>query len=153
MFSFPILEGHNLTRALQFSPFQNPGGGGYPERDGVRTDKRADGRKKSLCLILDNYIYKYIVFIKPARSAGARRAPALRARALAKFTPVHHWEAECDEYLFLTEYEYRIFSVFRNHRIPNIEYYSVLRKSEYRIPYTIRYQENPNTEYEQYYSV
>ena len=31
-------------------------------------------------------------FIKPARSAGARRGPALRARALAKFTPVHQWE-------------------------------------------------------------
>ena len=43
-----------------------------------------------------------------------------------------------------TEY----YSVFRNHRIPNIEYYSVLRKSEYRIPNNIRYQENPNTEYE-----
>ena len=34
------------------------------------------------------------------------------------------------------------------YRIPNIEYYSVLRKSEYQIPNTIRYQENPNTEYE-----
>ena len=31
--SFPILGGHNLTRAFQSSPFQNPGGD--PERDGV----------------------------------------------------------------------------------------------------------------------
>ena len=42
-----------------------------------------------------------------------------------------------------TEY----YSVFRSHRILNIEYYSVLRKSKYRIPNTIRYQENSNTEY------
>ena len=48
-----------------------------------------------------------------------------------------------------TEY----YSVFRNHRIPNIEYYSVLRKFEHRIPNTIWYQENPNTDYEKYYSV
>ena len=29
--SFPILGGRNSTRALQSTPFQNPGG--YPERD------------------------------------------------------------------------------------------------------------------------
>ena len=48
-----------------------------------------------------------------------------------------------------TEY----FSVFRNHRIPNIEYYSVWRKLEYQISNTIWYQENPNTEYKYYYSI
>ena len=40
--SFPILGGRNSTKALQYSPFQNPGGGGgYPERDAeVRTNGR-----------------------------------------------------------------------------------------------------------------
>ena len=28
--SFPILGGSDLTRALQFTPFQTPGGGGLP---------------------------------------------------------------------------------------------------------------------------
>ena len=37
--SFPVLGGRNLTRALQSSPFQNPGGG-YPERDEGRTNER-----------------------------------------------------------------------------------------------------------------
>ena len=54
---------------------------------------------------------------------------------------------ECDEYLFWTEYEYRILFGFQKSpnteyrilfgiekiRIPNTEYYSVSRKSEYRI--------------------
>ena len=59
--------------------------------------------------------------------------------------------AECDKYLFLTEY----YLVFRNHRIPNIEYYSVLRISEYRIGIvlfvlTIRI---PNTKYRIVYKI
>ena len=54
---------------------------------------------------------------------------------------------ECDEYLFLTEYEYRILFGFQKEpnteywivfgiekiRIVNTEYYSVMRKSEYRM--------------------
>ena len=30
------IGGRDLTRALQSSPLQNPGGGGHPERDGGR---------------------------------------------------------------------------------------------------------------------
>ena len=54
---------------------------------------------------------------------------------------------ECDEYLFLTEYEYQILFGFQKEpnteywivfgiekiRILNTEYYSVMRKSEYRM--------------------
>ena len=41
----------------------------------------------------------------------------------------------------------KYYSVFRNHQIPNIEYYSVLRESKYRIPNTTRYREYPNAKY------
>ena len=44
--SFPVLGGRDSTRALQSSPFQNPGGS--PEPDG-----RTDGQRKSSCLIKD----------------------------------------------------------------------------------------------------
>ena len=40
-----------------------------------------------------------------------------------------------------TEY----YSVFRNHRIPNIKYYLVLRKSKYRILFGIEKIQIPNT--------
>ena len=56
---------------------------------------------------------------------------------------------ECDEYPFLTEYEYQILFGFL--KSPNKKYrilFGILRKSEYQIPNTIRYQENSNTEYE-----
>ena len=42
--SFPILGGRNLTRALQSSPFQNPGGA-------VRVWRRMDGRVKKEILV------------------------------------------------------------------------------------------------------
>ena len=45
--SLPILGGCDSSRALQSSPFQNPGGS--PERYGVQTNER----RKSSCLILD----------------------------------------------------------------------------------------------------
>ena len=76
---------------------------------------------------------------------------------------------ECDEYLFLTEYEYRILFGFQKSpnieyrillgiekiRIPNTEYYSVSRKSKYRIRIvlfglTIRI---PNTTYRIIYKI
>ena len=47
-----ILGGHDLTRALQYSPFQNPGGG-YHELVKERTDGKMEFEQKSLCLILD----------------------------------------------------------------------------------------------------
>ena len=60
---------------------------------------------------------------------------------------VYHNKSECDEYLFLTEYEYwilfsfqkslnteyQILFVIETIRIPNTEYYSVSRKFEYQI--------------------
>ena len=48
--SFTILGGHDLTRALQSSPFQNPGGN--PERDGGGgRGGQTNQPRKSLCLI------------------------------------------------------------------------------------------------------
>ena len=37
--SFPILGGRYSTRALQSSPFQNPGGGPLSKTDSERTDE------------------------------------------------------------------------------------------------------------------
>ena len=46
-----------MTRALQFTPFQNPGGGGTLSV----TDKQTkDEGWKSLCLILDAFIVKRV---------------------------------------------------------------------------------------------
>ena len=54
----PILGGRDSTRALQSSSFKNPGG--YPERDGRRTNeqtnKRTNKRRKSSRLILDSSV-------------------------------------------------------------------------------------------------
>ena len=50
--SFPILGGRDLTRALQSSPFQNPGGGPLSVTDGGQRTK--DEGRKSSCLILDS---------------------------------------------------------------------------------------------------
>ena len=46
--SFPILGGRNSTRALQSTPFKNPGGVPWAWRS------PKDKGRKSLCLILDS---------------------------------------------------------------------------------------------------
>ena len=96
------------------------------------------------------------VFLKEGTQKCVLNNTCPRA-CISQYTP------ECDEYLFLTEYEYRILSGFQKSpnteyrilfgiekiQIPNTEYYSVSWKSEYRIRIvlfgvTIRI---PNTKY------
>ena len=75
-------------------------------------------------LLQTTAIRGYHAVIKPARSAGAQRAPALRARALAKFTPVHHWEGTAVQLVF------NPFSQL----VPQLELYSQLQLSLWSDP-------------------
>ena len=67
--------------------------------------------------------------------------------------PIADKNPECDKYLFWQNTNTAYYSVFRNHSIPNIEYYLVLTKSEYWIVNTVPYYEYPYTKYKWYYSV
>ena len=68
--SFPLLGGRDLTRALQSTPFQNPGRVPWAwHTDGGRTDER-----KSSCLILDGEVTICSLF---RRRAGRRPAGSL----------------------------------------------------------------------------
>ena len=58
-FSFSILEGRTSTRPLQYSPFENPGRGGYPESDEEGMDGRTESKRKSLCLIVAKKFQKF----------------------------------------------------------------------------------------------
>ena len=88
--SFPILGGSDLTRALQSSPFQISGGGGYPERDGGGRRRRR--RRKSSCLILDSivqyiflsYTYSVHIFSQFAANVVQRNTSLLHNTAALK---------------------------------------------------------------------
>ena len=83
--SFPILGGHDLTRARPSSPFQNPGEG-PPERDGGgRTNKRTNNLT-GVQPTTDKYCFLFVCLLRHARNQKFIENPKYSKRKIQKWS-------------------------------------------------------------------